>query len=98
MAVIANENEATMVSVDDLKTQIELHADGMITLEDFAAWAERVFREEELEDVHADLISEVLVIIRDAVDPHRFRWEEPDFEGIWQQLEDAGGGPRTISG
>ncbi len=39
-----------MVSVDDLKTQIELHADGMITLEDFAAWAEGVFRDEELED------------------------------------------------
>ena len=87
-----------MVSVDDLKTQIELHADGMITLEDFAAWAERVFREEEFEDVHADLIAEVLVTIRDAVDPHRFRWEEPDFEVIWQQLEDATGGPRTISG
>jgi uncharacterized protein YozE (UPF0346 family) len=80
-----------MVTLEDLKTQIELHAEGTLTLEDLAAWAETVFREEEFEAEHADFISEVLETIRNAVDPHRFRWEVPDFDEMWNQIEDLAG-------
>ena len=80
-----------MLTLDDLKTQIEIHAEGVLTIEDLASWAEDVFRDEEFEPEHADLITEVLVTIRDAVDPHRFRWEEPDFEEIWSLLDQQGG-------
>lgn len=78
-----------MLTLADLKAQIELHADGMLSLEDLAAWAEDVFHHEDFEERHVDLLSETLATIRDAVDPHRFRWEEPDFEEVWEQLEDA---------
>ncbi len=77
-----------MVTLEDLKAQIELHAEGTLALEDLAAWAENVFRDEDFEPEHEDLISEILGTIRDAVDPHRFRWEAPDFEEMWNQIED----------
>ena len=77
-----------MVTLEDLKAQIELHTEGTLALEDLADWAEAVFREEEFEPAHAELMSEVLGTIRDAVDPHRFRWELPDFEEMWSQIED----------
>ena len=77
-----------MVTLEDLKAQIELHAEVTLAVEDLAAWAEAVFREEEFEPEHAELISEILGTIRDAVDPHRFRWEVPDFDEIWNQIED----------
>ena len=80
---------ATMVTVEDLKGQIELHTEGILTLEDLAAWAEEVFCEEEFEDEHANLISDTLATIRDAVDPHRFRWEEPNFEEMWKLLQES---------
>lgn len=78
-----------MVTRELLKTQIHAHLDGIMTLEDLAAWAEEVFRTEEFEKPYEDIISEVLAAIRDATDPHRFRWEEPDFEDILDELEQA---------
>ena len=77
-----------MLTRDDLKSQIELHVEGLLTLEDLAAWAEEVFRDEDFEDLFADQISELLALIRDAVDPHCFRWEEPDFEQMLGDLQD----------
>ncbi len=77
-----------MLSRQDLTEQIELHVEGLLTLEDMAAWAEEVFRDEDFEDQYADQISDVLATIRDAVDPHRFRWEEPNFEEILEELQD----------
>ena len=76
-----------MLTLEDLKSQIELHVEGRLTVEDLAAWAEDVFREEEFEEPFADQIAELLAIIRDAVDPHRFRWEEPDFEQMLGDLQ-----------
>ncbi len=75
-----------MVTRADLRSQIELHLEGRLTLEDLAAWAEEVFRDEEFEEGFADQLSDTLAIIRDAVDPHRFRWEEPDFAEMLQDL------------
>lgn len=75
-----------MVTREQLKNQIYSHLDGTLTLEDLAAWAEDVFRTEEFEDDYEDMISEILATIRDAIDPHRFRWEEPDFEEILDEL------------
>ena len=77
-----------MLTREDLKEQIELHVEGLLTREDMAAWAEDVFRDEDFEDQYADQISDVLATIRDAVDPHRFRWEEPNFEEILEELQD----------
>lgn len=77
-----------MLTRQDLKTQIESHLEGFLTLEDLAAWAEEAFRIEEFETEYADLISEVLATIRDATDPHRFRWEDPDFDEILVELEE----------
>ncbi len=79
---------AHMLTRDELRTQIELHVEGRLALEDLAAWAEDVFREEDFEKPFADQISDLLAIIRDAVDPHRFRWEEPDFGEMLGDLKD----------
>ncbi len=59
-----------------------------MTLEDLAAWAEEAFRSEAFEPDRMEDIQEVLAVIRDAVDPHRFRWEEPNFEQLLGALED----------
>ncbi len=67
-----------MLTRADLKAQIQRHLDGLLTLEDLAAWAEEVFRAAAFEPEAAEEIQEVLAVIRDAVDPHRFRWEEPE--------------------
>jgi len=75
-----------MVTRETIRDQIVLHLDGMLTIEDLASWAEDVFRDEEFEEGYVEEISEALAIIRDAVDPHRFRWEEPDFEGMLESL------------
>ena len=78
-----------MVTRADLRSQIELHLEGRLTLEDLAAWAEEVFRDEEFEEGHAEQLSDKLAMIRDAVDPHRFRWEEPDFAEMLAELGEA---------
>jgi hypothetical protein len=75
-----------MVTRDGLKSQIEQHVEGLLPLEDLAAWAADVFREEEFESAFADQMSEVLATLREAVDPHRFRWEEPDFDSMLEEL------------
>lgn len=78
-----------MVTREQLKNQIHSHLEGTLTLEDLASWAEDVFRTEEFEADYEDMISEILATIRDAIDPHRFRWEEPDFEEILDELEET---------
>ena len=79
-----------MVTRESLKSQINAHLEGSLTLEDLAAWAEDVFRTEEFEPSYDDVISEVLAVIRDATDPHRFRWEEPDFDELLDELDQHG--------
>jgi hypothetical protein len=69
-----------------VRREIQHHLDGLVTLEDLAAWAEQAFRAESFEPTDADLIQEVLAVLRDAVDPHRFRWEEPDFVELLDRL------------
>jgi len=77
-----------MLTRQDAREQIQRHLDGLLTLEDLAAWAEEAFRSETFEPDSAEMILQVLAVIRDAVDPHRFRWEEPDFEALLQELAD----------
>ena len=79
---------ARMLTRDDLKAQIELHIEGFLPLEDLAAWAEDICREEEFEEPFAEQITDLLSTLRDAVDPHRFRWEEPNFEQMLEELSD----------
>ncbi len=79
---------ARMLTRNDLRAQIELHIEGFLPLEDLAAWAEDVFRDEEFEEPFVEQISDLLSTLRDAVDPHRFRWEEPDFEQMLEELSD----------
>jgi len=76
-----------MLTRQAVRGQIQRHLDGLVTLEDLAAWAEEAFRAESFEPEGADRIQEVLAVIRDAVDPHRFRWEEPDFGELLERLE-----------
>jgi hypothetical protein len=75
-----------MLTRQELRIQIERHLEGRITLEDLSAWAEDVFRTEEFETGSQEQIEEILSILRDATDPHRFRWEHPDFELMLEQL------------
>lgn len=78
-----------MLTRDQVKQQIRRHLDGALTLEDLAAWAEGAFRAEEFAPGAAEQIEAVLSVIRDAVDPHRFRWEEPDFEKLLELLDET---------
>ena len=75
-----------MLTPGQVRNQIQRHLDGQITLEDLAAWAEDAFRAAEFQPDSAEQIEAALSVIRDAVDPHRFRWEEPDFEELLQLL------------
>ena len=75
-----------MVTRESLSEHIQAHLDGAITLEDLAAWAENAFRHDDFEEGYVDEIAAALSVIRDAVDPHRFRWEEPDFEDLLESL------------
>lgn len=76
-----------MLHREDVRNRILEHRDGLLTLEDLSAWAERVFREEAFEPEAAERIAAVLSALRDATDPHRFRWEEPDFAALLAELE-----------
>lgn len=78
-----------MLTRDHLRRQIQRHLDGTLTLEDLAAWAEHAFREEEIDPEGGEQIELVLSVIRDAVDPHRFRWEEPKFEEMLLLLRET---------
>ena len=77
-----------MLTRDALREQMQKHLHGLLTLEDLAGWAEEVFRAESFEPAHAAIMEDVLAVLRDATDPHRFRWEEPDFEELLARLED----------
>lgn len=68
-----------MLTKEQVRLQIQRHVEGALTLEDLAAWAEEAFRVAEIDPAGAEQIEEALSVIRDSVDPHRFRWEEPDF-------------------
>ncbi|MDH5803700.1 MAG: hypothetical protein OEZ54_00850 [Gemmatimonadota bacterium] len=76
-----------MLTRADVREQLELHLQGLLTLEDLSSWAEEVFREEEFEEGYETEISEVVSVLRDAVDPHRFPWEESDFEEWLEALQ-----------
>ena len=78
-----------MLGRDQVRQQIQRHLDGTLTLEDLAAWAEEAFRAEEFVPDQAEQIQAVLSVIRDAVDPHRFRWEEPDFDELLELLNET---------
>lgn len=62
-------------------------------IEDLAAWADNVYRDADFDPESAELIERTLSVIREAVDSHRFRWEEPDFDQLIANLEDAEHGP-----
>lgn len=83
------EDALRMLTKSELIQRIREHRDGALTLEDLSAWAERAFRDETFEPAHADRIAEVLAQLRDATDPHRFRWEEPDFDALLDGLSDS---------
>ncbi len=74
-----------MLTREQLRLRIEQHREGLLTLEDLSAWAEEAFRDEQFEPAYAQQIQEVLALLRDTTDPHRFRWEEPD----WDMIVDA---------
>lgn len=76
-----------MLTRQQLQRRLEEHIEGRITLEDLSAWAESAFRTETFEAAHQDQIVEILSILRDATDPHRFRWEQPDLDSMLEQLE-----------
>ncbi|MFQ5704813.1 MAG: hypothetical protein ACE5HT_12425 [Gemmatimonadales bacterium] len=76
-----------MLTRDDLREQIEHHLEGHMTLEDLSAWAEQAFRDEAFEPRFAEQIASVLSTLRDATDPHRFRWEEPDLGSLIELLQ-----------
>ena len=78
-----------MIDREQVRKQIQLHLDGNLTLEDLAAWAEDAFRAEEFASDQAEQIQVALSVIRDAVDPHRFRWEEPDFNELLELLSET---------
>jgi hypothetical protein len=78
-----------MLTRRDVRLKIQQHLEGQITLEDLAAWAETMFRDHPFESHGAEQIQEALAVIRDAVDPHRFRWEEPDFDQLLEALDDS---------
>jgi len=75
-----------MLSRADLRVAIEDHLEGHRSLEDLSAWAVECEHEGGFDPVDHDLIAEVLSVLRDASDPHRFRWEEPDFEALLRRL------------
>lgn len=78
-----------MLTREQVRLHIQRHLDGALTLEDLAAWAEETFRTADIDPRDAEQIEAVLSVIRDAVDPHRFRWEEPDFDELLELLNET---------
>jgi hypothetical protein len=78
-----------MLDRETLISFIEQHVEGSIALEDLAEWAEEVYREADLEPVAAPLLARILSTIIDSIDGHRFRWEEPDFLHMIEELGDT---------
>lgn len=75
-----------MLTPADCRRAIESHLDGLLSLEDLAAWATDREREGDFDPAHAERVAEVLSLLRDAADPHRFRWEEVDLEALLDRL------------
>jgi hypothetical protein len=75
-----------MIDRDTLIEYLEQHIEGQLPLEDLAAWADDVYRDADFEPQSAELIERTLAIVRDCVDAHRFRWEEPDFDQLIAEL------------
>lgn len=78
-----------MLDRETLISFLEQHVDGTIALEDLAVWADDVYRDADFEPVAAPLIARILSSIIDAVDGHRFRWEEPDFVQMIEELSES---------
>lgn len=76
-----------MLTRADLRSAIEDHLDGHCSLEDLSAWAVECEHRGGFDPADHDLIAEVLSILRDASDPHRFRWEEPDLEELLARID-----------
>jgi len=76
-----------MLARQQLQRRLEEHIEGHITLEDLSAWAEAAFRTETFEAAYQDQMEAILSILRDATDPHLFRWEQPDLNSMLGQLE-----------
>ncbi len=77
-----------MLTKQAVRGQIERHLEGGLSREDLSVWAERVLRDEDFEPAYTEQIEAVLSALRDATDPHRFRWEEPDLDRLLDLLED----------
>ncbi len=78
-----------MLDRETLISFIEQHVEGTIALEDLAVWADDVYRDADFEPVAAALIARILSTIIDSVDGHRFRWEEPDFLQMIEELSET---------
>ncbi len=76
-----------MLTLEVLRNRIEQYQEGLATLEDLSAWAEQAFRDEQFDPADAGQILEILSVLRDTTDPHRFRWEEPDWDALIDRLE-----------
>ncbi len=76
-----------MIEKETLREQIERHIEGLISLENLVSWAEQVYRDEEMDPAHREQLEEALSMLREATDPHRFRWEEPDLDRLLESLE-----------
>ena len=75
-----------MLTRAELRAAIEDHLEGHRSLDDLSAWAVEREHEGEFDPDDHELIAEVLSVLRDASDPHRFRWEEPDFDELLGRL------------
>ncbi len=76
-----------MLTREHLRRQIEQHIEGHVSLDDLAAWAVDRTHDGELDPKDEDLLAEILSTLSDAGDPHRFRWEEPDFDQLLDRLD-----------
>lgn len=79
-----------MITRADCRRVIESHLDGFLSLDDLAAWAVDREHEGDFEPTHTALIAEVLSALRDAADPHRFRWEEANLDALLDRLDAEG--------
>jgi hypothetical protein len=77
-----------MLTRTEVRAAIEDHLEGHRSLEDLSAWAVEREHEGGFDPADHDLIAEVLSVLRDASDPHRFRWEEPDLDGLLTRIDE----------
>lgn len=82
----ATRHPAVVLTRAEVRAAIEEYLDGQRSLDDLSAWPVEREHEGRFGPQDHDLIAEVLSVLRDASDPHRFRWEEPDFEALLARL------------